>query len=226
MRHHILFIFNTKRPISSFVWWSVAKKFESFEWSVIILKPLHIEMPSMHLTMPFKLGHWAHGIATSNYGVEIVHPCIYPVIHPSIKVLRMSIKLIVLPSRVRFIFAQPPRSLLNWAFGRLAKGCNIRSFIVSYLVRWQWNCSSGAAIWFEVGLLVWLPHSYLGLGVRVCQGLRRKWRNCLRTCELEGFSFCFGAGAVPLLVASWGICWMSCNSVASKAACLGFVFFQ
>jgi hypothetical protein len=98
--------------------------------------------------------------------------------------------------------------------------------IVSSSVRWQSNCSSGAANWFEVGLLVWLPHSYLGLGVRVCQCLRRKRRNYLRTCELERFAFCFGAGAVPLLVASWGIWWMSCNSLASKAVSLGFVFFQ
>ena len=39
MRHHIIFIFNTKQPISSFFfWWSVAKKVWKFEWSVIILK--------------------------------------------------------------------------------------------------------------------------------------------------------------------------------------------
>ena len=43
VRHHIIFIFNTKWPISSFLWWSIAKKVWEFEQSVIILKPFTLK---------------------------------------------------------------------------------------------------------------------------------------------------------------------------------------
>ena len=42
MRHHIIFIINTKRPISSFLV-KCCKKGWKFEWSVIVLKPFTLK---------------------------------------------------------------------------------------------------------------------------------------------------------------------------------------
>ena len=41
VRHHIIFIFNTKWPISRFFWWSVAKKFESLSEVWLFWSPSH-----------------------------------------------------------------------------------------------------------------------------------------------------------------------------------------
>ena len=89
VRHHIIFIFITKWPMSSFFLVQCCKQVPKFEWSVIILKPFtfkcmctlqtwnsaHIHRAkSVGTQFPSHVFPWAH-MTWPNLGVRSSTPC-------------------------------------------------------------------------------------------------------------------------------------------------------